>query len=38
MYRALRQMEKEGTILSKRDGIDYRLPRRKYSITESGED
>jgi DNA-binding PadR family transcriptional regulator len=31
-------MEKEGRILSKRDGIDCRLPRRKYSITEAGED
>jgi len=38
VYRTLRQMEKEGIILSKRDGIGCRLPRRKYSITEAGED
>ncbi len=38
VYRALGQMEKEGIILYKRDGIDCRLPRRKYSITEAGED
>jgi DNA-binding PadR family transcriptional regulator len=38
VYRTLRQMEKEGRILSKRDGINCRLPRRKYSITEVGED
>lgn len=37
MYRTLRQMEKEGMILSERDGFDCRLPRRKYSIAESGE-
>jgi PadR family transcriptional regulator, regulatory protein PadR len=27
VYRALRQMEKEGIILSKRDGIDCKLAR-----------
>ena len=37
VYRTLRQMENEGMVLSERDGIDCRLPRRKYSITE-GED
>jgi hypothetical protein len=38
VYRTLRQMEMEGIILSERDGYDCRLPRRKYSITEAGED
>jgi PadR family transcriptional regulator PadR len=38
VYRTLRQIEKEGMVLSERDGIDCRLPRRKYSITEAGED
>ena len=37
MYRTLRQMEKGDMLLSERDGLDCRLPRRKYSITESGE-
>lgn len=37
MYRTLRQMEKEDMLLSERDGLDCRLLRRKYSITESGE-
>ncbi len=37
MYRPLRQTEKECMSLSERDGLDCRLPRRKYSITESGE-
>jgi PadR family transcriptional regulator, regulatory protein PadR len=38
MYQTLRQMEKEGMVLSERDGFDSGLPRRKYSITGSGED
>jgi PadR family transcriptional regulator, regulatory protein PadR len=38
VYRTMRQMENEGMVLSERDGFDCRLPRRKYSITESGED
>jgi poly-beta-hydroxybutyrate-responsive repressor len=38
VYRTLRQMEKEGMVLSERDGFDCRLPRRKYSITVAGED
>lgn len=37
MYRNLRRTEKECTISSERDGLDCRLLRRKYSITESGE-
>src|SRR5215210_812478 len=37
VYRALRQMKKEGMVLSERDGLDCRLPRRKYSITDLGE-
>lgn len=38
MYRALRQMEKEGVITSKPDGGYGRgWSRRRYSITESGE-
>lgn len=37
VYRTLRQMEREGTIVSECDGTDSRLARRKYSITESGE-
>ncbi len=37
MYRALRQMEKEGMVLSERDGLDGEMSRRRYSITESGE-
>jgi len=37
VYRALRQMKKEGMVLSEPDGLDCRLPRRKYSITDSGE-
>ncbi len=37
-YQTLRQMENEGTVLSERDGFDSGLPRRKYSITEAGED
>jgi len=31
-------MQNEGLVLSERDGFDCRLPRRKYSITEAGED
>jgi PadR family transcriptional regulator, regulatory protein PadR len=38
MYRTLRQMEKEGMVLSERDGFDCRLSRRRFSITEAGED
>jgi poly-beta-hydroxybutyrate-responsive repressor len=38
VYRILRQMENEGMVLSEHDGLDCRLPRRKYSITEAGED
>ena len=38
MYQTLRQMEKEGMVLSERDGFDCRLSRRKFSITEAGED
>jgi poly-beta-hydroxybutyrate-responsive repressor len=38
VYWTLRQMENEGIVLSERDGFDCRLPRRKYSITELGED
>ncbi|MCA1715841.1 MAG: helix-turn-helix transcriptional regulator [Actinobacteria bacterium] len=37
-YRTLRQMEKEGMVLSERDGFDCRLSRRKFSIIEAGED
>ena len=37
VYRALRQMEGEGMVLSEGDGLDRVLSRRKYSITESGE-
>src|SRR5215210_5187978 len=37
MYRTLRQMEGEGMILSEGDGLDRVMPRRKYSITESGK-
>lgn len=37
VYRNLRQMEHEGMVLSERDGFDCRLPRRRYSITDSGE-
>jgi PadR family transcriptional regulator, regulatory protein PadR len=36
-YRALRQMEREGMVVSEYDGTDPRLGRRKYSIAESGE-
>ena len=38
VYRTLRQMGIEGMVLSELDGLDCRLPRRKYSITEAGED
>lgn len=37
MYRALRQMEKEGVIVSEPDGCGHGLSRRRYSITELGE-
>jgi len=37
MYRALRQMEKEGTIVSEPDRFDRNPFQRKYSITEFGE-
>ena len=37
VYRALRQMEGEGLVLSEGDGLDRVLSRRRYSITESGE-
>jgi PadR family transcriptional regulator PadR len=37
MYQSLRQMEKEGLIISEYDGFDSRLSWRRYSITESGE-
>jgi PadR family transcriptional regulator, regulatory protein PadR len=37
VYRALRQMEGEGMVLSEHDGLDCRLSHRKYSITDSGE-
>jgi PadR family transcriptional regulator PadR len=37
VYRALQQMEKEGMVVSERDGSHGRLSRRKYSIAEPGE-
>ncbi len=37
VYRTLRQMEKEGMVASEGDGLDSRLSRRRYSITEPGE-
>ncbi len=37
-YRALRQMEKEGMVVSERDGSACRLPRRRCSITGPGEE
>jgi len=37
MYRALRQMEKEGMIFSEPDGFDRALSQRRCSITEFGE-
>jgi len=38
VYRTLRQMENEGMVFSESYGFDDSLPRRKYSITEAGED
>jgi len=37
MYRTLRQMEKEGVLVSEDDGFDRELSRRRYSITELGD-
>ena len=37
IYRALQQMEKEGMIVSRGDGFERELSRRRYSITEWGE-
>ena len=37
VYRTLRQIEKEGMVASESDGLDSRLSRRRYSITEPGE-
>ena len=37
VYRALRQMEGEGLVLSGGNRLDRRLPLHKYSITELGE-
>jgi PadR family transcriptional regulator PadR len=37
MYRALRQMEKEGMIISEPDRIDRHPSHRRYSITDVGE-
>jgi poly-beta-hydroxybutyrate-responsive repressor len=37
MYRALRQMEKEGIIISETDRIDRGPANRRYSITDVGE-
>jgi len=37
MYQNLRQMEKEGMIVSEYDGFDSRLSWRRYAITEPGE-
>ena len=37
MSRFLQQMEREGMIVSECDGSDYRLPQRRYSITEMDE-
>jgi len=37
MYRTLRQMEKEGVLVSEDDEFDRELSRRRYSITESGD-
>lgn len=37
MYRTLRQMEKEGMVVSERNGFDRRPSRWRYSITELGE-
>lgn len=37
MYRALALMEREGMVVSERDGSDLRLSRRWYSITGPGE-
>ena len=37
MNRTLRRMESEGLVVSERDGSDYGLTRRWYSITAPGE-
>ncbi len=37
VYRALRQMEREGVVASEGDELDGHLPRRRFSITGSGE-
>lgn len=37
MYRTLRQMEKEGVLVSEDDGFDRELSRCRYSITELGD-
>ena len=37
IYRALRQMEKDGMVASERDGSDGKRSQRSYSITESGK-
>lgn len=36
IYRVLRRMEKEGLVISERDGSDCRLSQRRYSSTGSG--
>ncbi len=36
MYRALRQMEEESLIVSERDGFEFALSQRRYSIKEEG--
>lgn len=37
MYQNLRQMEKEGMVISEHDGGDSEMSRRRYSIVELGE-
>lgn len=37
MYGTLRQIEKEGVLVSEDDGFDRELSRRRYSITELGD-
>lgn len=38
VYQVLQQMEKEGMILSRGDGLELELSRRRYSITKLGDD
>lgn len=38
VYRALQRMEDEGRVASEHHGLDGEMSRRRFSITQSGED